>query len=185
MSFHALILLTHVSAVLVLAAALGIEVLSLVHLRGASTLAEASPWINPAPKLPLFAGVSVLVILFSGIYLVLPVLPSGQAWPKVAVVALLLMAPFGAITGKRMRAVQKAYGAKKGTNSEVLDRLRDPALKVSLSIRIAVFFGIFLIVSVKPGLWEAISLVAASIVLGLLSSRLGWRRSTEFSLNEN
>lgn len=186
MSFYALVLFMHVCAVLVLCAALTIEVLSLMHLRGASTLSEASPWINPAPKLPFLAGGAVLIILVSGIYLVLPVVPSGQAWPKVAVVALLLMAPLGAITGKRMRAIQKAYEVEKRTNSELLDRLRDPALKVSLSIRIAVFFAIFTLVSIKPGLWESVSLVALSIVLGLLSSLLGWRRSTVLSpLNEN
>jgi hypothetical protein len=181
MSIYALVLFMHVSGVLVLCAALSIEVLSLIHLRGASTLSEASPWINPAPKLPLFAGGAVLVILVSGIYLALPVLPSGQAWPKVAVGALLLMAPLGAITDKRMRAIQRAYGIGKRANSELLDRLRDPALKVSLGIRIAVFFAIFLLVSIKPGLWESVSFVVVSIVLGLLSSLLGWRRSTVLS----
>src|SRR5437879_13515046 len=109
MSSYSVVLIIHVTAVFVLAAALTVEILSLVHLRGASTLAEAHPWINPAPALSLSAGGSVLVILFSGVYLVIHESASGQAWPKVAVTTLLLMAPLGAMTGRRMGAIRKAY----------------------------------------------------------------------------
>jgi len=181
MTLYSLVLVIHVTAVFVLAAALSIEVLSLVHLRGAFTLAEAYPWINPAPTLPLFAGGSVLVILFSGVYLVIQESASGKAWPKVAVAALLLMAPLGAMTARRIRAIRKAYAAENAINSVLLSRLRDPFLKVSLGIRIAVFVGIFLLVSTKPGLWGSISIVGASVVLGLLASLLDWRRSVPLS----
>ena len=176
MTHYSLVLFIHVTAVFVLAAALSFEVLSLLHLRGASTATEAHPWIEPVPRLPLFAVGSLLVILFSGMYLIIPISTSGRAWPHVAVAALFLMAPFGAITARRMRAIRKAYRAGKAMNSELLDRLRDPFLKMSLGIRIATFLGVFLLVSAKPRLWESISLVAASMVIGLLSSLLAWRR---------
>ncbi len=178
MTLYSLVLIFHVTAVLVLSAVLSIEILSLFHLRGASTLAEASPWIEPVPRLPLFAVGSLLVILFSGVYLVIPIATPGLAWPKVAVVALFLMGPFGAMTARRMRAIRKAYSVQKTMNSELLGRLRDPFLKMSLGVRVATFFGIFLLVSAKPGLWESISLVGTFLVLGFLSSLLTWRRGT-------
>jgi hypothetical protein len=131
---------------------LSFEVLSLVYFRGASTLAEASPWIESIPRLPLLAAGSVLVILFSGVYLVLPTSASRQAWPKIAIAALLSMGPLGAITTKRMRAIRKACRLEKASHSELLSRLRDPFLKISLGVRIAVFFGIFLLVSANRGL---------------------------------
>jgi hypothetical protein len=94
------------------------------------------------------------------------------AWPKVAVGALLLIGPLGALTGWRLRAIRHASVATKAINSELSSRLRDPFLKVSLSIRIALFFGIVLLMSAKPGLWLSIGIVATSVVLGLLLSLL-------------
>jgi hypothetical protein len=175
MTLYSLVLIIHVTAVFVLSAALSIELLSLVHLRGASTLAEARPWIDPFPRLPLFAVGAVLVILFSGVYLVIQESASGKAWPKVAVSTLLLMAPFGAMTARRMRAIRRAYNAESVISSELLGRLRDPFLKISLSIRIAAFLGIFLLVSAKPGLWGSISIMGASVILALLASLLAAR----------
>jgi hypothetical protein len=113
--------------------------------------------------------------------LVLPISASGQSWPKVAIAALLSMGPLGAMSTKRMRAVRKAYRIEKASNSELLGRLRDPFLKISLGVRIAVFLEIFLLVSAKPGLWESISLMGASLMVGLLSSLLAWRRSAALS----
>jgi hypothetical protein len=183
MTLYSVVLIIHVTAVFVLSAALSIEVLSLVHLRGASTLAEAYPWIAPAPRLPFFAGGSVLVILFSGVYLVIQESASGKAWPKVAASTLFLMAPLGGMTARRMRAIRKAYSFEKASSSELLGLLRDPFLKISLSIRIAAFLGIFLLVSAKPGLWESISVAGTSVIVGLLLSLLAWRRNTSWSVS--
>jgi hypothetical protein len=96
------------------------------------------------------------------------------AWPKVAVGALLLIAPFGALTGWRLRAIRRASVETKAINSELSSRLRDPFLKVSLSVRIALFFGILLLMLAKPDLWASTGIVAASVVLGLLLSLLAW-----------
>jgi hypothetical protein len=176
MSLYSVVLVIHVTAVLLLCAALSIEVVSLLHLRGATSLAEAHPWMQPVPGLSFYAIASVLVILFSGGYLVMQESAFRQAWPKVAAVALLLMGPFGKLTDNRMRAIRNAYG-NGNANPEFLLQLRDPFLKISLGVRIAVFLGIFLLVSAKPGLGKSISLVAVAAVLGLLSSLLGWRRN--------
>ncbi len=99
------------------------------------------------------------------------------AWPKATIVAILLIGPLGALTGRRMRAIRRACADAKAMNSALLSRLHDPFLKISLGIRIAVFLGIVLLMSAKPELREAISIVGVSIVLGFLSSRLVWRRS--------
>jgi hypothetical protein len=103
------------------------------------------------------------------------------AWPKVTVGALLLIAPLGALTGRRMRAIRRACADAKAINSELLSRLRDPFLKISLGIRLAVFLGIVLLMAAKPDLWESISIVGTSVILGLLSSLFAWRRSASLS----
>jgi hypothetical protein len=99
------------------------------------------------------------------------------AWPKLAVVALLLIAPFGAFTGKRMRAVRRSSAETSTMKSKLARQLQDPFLKISLGIRIAVFFAIVLLMSAKPELWQSIAIVVGSVVLGFLLSLVAWRRT--------
>jgi hypothetical protein len=88
------------------------------------------------------------------------------------------MAPFGATTARRMRAIRETYQAQRVMNSGMLGRLRDPLLKISLGVRIGVFQGIFLLVNAKPGLWDSIGIVGGSALLGFILSLLGSRRNT-------
>ncbi len=76
-----------------------------------------------------------------------------------------------------MRAIRRACSDAKAINSELLSRLQDPFLKISLGIRIAVFLGIVLLMATKPELWASIIVVGISIILGLLSSILAGRHS--------
>src|SRR5258708_3930830 len=107
MTFYSLVLFAHVTAVLALFAALAFEVLSLFHLRRASTLTEVRLWIDPVPRLPLAAMGSLLIVVFSGIYLTIRMSASGEAWPNMTIAAILFIAPIAAITGRRMRAIRR------------------------------------------------------------------------------
>jgi hypothetical protein len=182
MTSYALVLLVHVTAVLLLFAAMSIETLSLFHLRRAATLAEAQPWINPVRGISYVAVASLLVILGSGIHLVIAMSSSREAWPKVAVAALFLMAPLGALTGRRMRAIRRLYSTDTAKESVLFGLIRNPVLKVSLAIRMAVFFGIFLLVNAQPGLWASIGIVAGSAVLGLLAAFVFFGRASQGSI---
>lgn len=181
MTLYSVVLFVHITAVLGMFAALSFEVLSLVHLRRVSTLAEARRWMEPVPGLPLVAAGSLLVILFSGVYLTLKMSAFGLAWPKVTIAAFLLMAPLGALTASRIRAIRRASADAQAFNSKLLRRLHDPILKTSLGIRISVFLGILLLMVAKPELWKSISIVGVAVVLGFLSSLLAWRGSRAFS----
>jgi len=172
MTLYSLILFVHVTAVLGLCAALSFEVLSLFHLRRASTVIEARGWIEPVPGLPLVAMGSLLIIFFSGVYLAMRMSAFSLAWPKVTVAALLVIAPLGALTGRRMRTIRLACADAKAINPDLLKPLQDPFLKVSLGLRIFVFLAIVLLMASKPELSEAISVVGIFVVLGLLSSLL-------------
>jgi hypothetical protein len=176
MSVYSLVLFVHITAVLTLFAALNFEVLSLFHMRRVSSLTEARRWIELVPGLRLVAIGSMLVIFFSGVYLTVRMSAFELAWPKVAVAGLLLIAPFGALTGRRMRAIRRDCADDKAFNSELLNRLQDPFLKMSLGIRIGVFSGIVLLMTAKPELWESISILGIFVVVGFLSSFLLGRR---------
>src|SRR5215475_5332621 len=150
MTLYSIVLFLHVAAVLGLFATLSLEVLSLFHLRRASDLNDVLRWMDPLPGIPLLAPGSILIVLASGIYLTARMSAFQLAWPKSAVVALLLIAPFGALTGKRMRAVRRRSAGISTMRSELARQLQDPFLKISLGIRIAVFFGIVLLMAAKP-----------------------------------
>jgi hypothetical protein len=181
MTLYAVILFIHVTSALVLFATMSFEAMSLFHLRGASCLSEVREWLEPVPGLPLAAMGSLLVILVSGIYLVMRIQAYRMAWPQVAVGGLFLMAPFGAISGKRMRMIRKACAEANEVNSALLSRLRDSFLKVSVGIRILVFLGIVLLMAARPGLWVSLGVLATSVVLGLLWSLRAWGRDGESS----
>src|SRR6266404_3355388 len=104
----------------------------------------------------------IIFSLLSGIYLTVRMSALGEAWPKVAVAALLFIAPFGTITGKPMGTIRRACGTAKAIDSELLGRLQDSLLKISLGIRIAVFVGIVLLMAAKPELWQSVCIVAVS-----------------------
>jgi hypothetical protein len=177
MTFYSLVLFVHVTAVLGLWAALSVEGLALFHLTRASTITEARRWIATVAGLPLVAAGSLLFIFLSGIYLAMRMSAFELAWPKVTVGALLLIAPLGAVTGRRMRAIRQACADGNAVNSELARRLRDPFLRISLAVRITVFLGILMLMAAKPDVWQSVSIVGISVVLGFLLSLLAWYRT--------
>ena len=177
MTLYSIVLFLHVAAVLVLFASLSFECLSLWHLRQASDLGDVRRWVDPVPGIPLMAMTSILVVLVSGIYLAVRMAAFDLAWPKVTIVALLLIAPFGGLTGKRMRVIRRNSLESTTMKSELLKLLQDPLLKISLGVRIVVFLGIVLLMAAKPELGRSIGIVVCSFVLGLLLGLLSWRRA--------
>ncbi len=182
MTLYSLVLFVHVTAVLALFAALSFEALSLFHLRQTSTLTEAGRWIELVPGLPLVTMGSLLVVFLSGVYLAMRMSAFELAWPRITVGAILLIAPLGALTGRRMRTIRRACADARAVNPELLSRLQDPFLKTSLGIRTSLFLGIVLLMAAKPELWESVSVVATSVALGLLATVLVRRRTGSLSL---
>src|SRR6476660_8727050 len=172
MTFYSFVLFAHITSVLAMFACLSLEGLSLSRLRRPSTLSEVQLWIEPVPRLSRIGLGSLLVILLSGVFLTIPMSGFGLAWLKVTIAAFLLMAPLGAASGRRIRNVQRLSGNGKMNQSEILDLLRHPFLKISLAIRIAVFLGIVLLMTAKPGLAESLVIAGGSVVLGLATAVL-------------
>ena len=139
MTFYSVVLFVHITGVLVLFACLSVEVLALFCLQKASTLAEVRLWMEPVQSLSLVTASSAIAIFLSGVYLTTRMSAFGLAWTQVAIAALLLIAPLGALTGRRMRAIRQACANEKTTVTELRRRLQDRLLKASLGIRITIF----------------------------------------------
>jgi hypothetical protein len=84
-TLYSLVLFVHVTAVLGLFTVLSLEVVSLFYLRRVSALTEARRWIELVPGLPLIAMGSLLIVLFSGVYLAVRMSAFALAWPRVTV----------------------------------------------------------------------------------------------------
>ena len=123
MTLYSIVLFLHLASVLGPFATLSFEVLSLFRLRQALDLPEVRRWIDPVPGLPLVAMASILIVFFSGIFLTVRLSAFDTAWPKVTIGALLLIAPLGALTGKRMRVIRLNSAEASAMRPEVLRRL--------------------------------------------------------------
>ena len=181
MTFYSVVLFVHITGVLVLFACLSVEVLALFRLHRASTLREVRLWMEPVQSLSLVTASSALAIFLSGVYLTTRMAAFGLAWTQVAIAALLLIAPFSALTGSRMRAIRQACANEKIMDAELRHRLQDRLLKASLGIRIAIFLGIVLLMAAKPDLAQSIGILATSVVLGVFSPVTFWRLGGQLS----
>uniref|UniRef100_Q01XH9 DUF2269 family protein n=1 Tax=Solibacter usitatus (strain Ellin6076) TaxID=234267 RepID=Q01XH9_SOLUE len=165
MTSYSVVLFAHIAAVMILFAAMMFEAFSLFHLRTASSHEDVRYWVDPVPGLPLAAGVSLLITVVSGIYLTIRMSASHEAWPKVTIGALFLIAPMAVVSARRMRSIRRLCA--NGLNSGMRQRLRDPLLKISVSVRSAVILGIVLLMGAKPELWPSVGIVVGSVVVGL------------------
>lgn len=177
MTLYSAMLFVHVLSALGIVAALSLAAVTLARLRRATTVSEARLWIEFAPGVPALAVASLVFLLLSGIFMTSQISGWALAWPRVAMGALLLIAPFGAVTGRRLRAIQIACAASKPNESDIFAKLRDPFLVFSMNMRIALVLGIVLLMTVKPELRQSLGIVVSSVFLGLVSTFF-WRRES-------
>jgi hypothetical protein len=176
MTLYSVELFVHVVSALGIFAALTLEAAALIRLRRATSANEARLWIEFAPGVPALAIGSLVFLLLSGIFMTAQMSGWKLAWSRVALGALILIAPLGAVTGRRMRAIRQACAANNPTESDLFGRLRDPFLKFSMNIRIALVLGIVLLMTAKPELRESVGIIVSSVFLGFVSTILLWRR---------
>jgi hypothetical protein len=177
MTVYSVVLFVHVVSALVLAAAMRLEALTLIHLRKATTAAEARFVMDLAPGFPVAAMASLVVLLLSGGYMTLQESAMGLAWPRVALTALILIGPLGAVSGRKMRTIRRLSAAGQSAGSELVKKLQDPFLKFSMIVRVALVLAIVLLMTAKPALQESLVAVGGfgivGIAAGLLFSRRG------------
>ncbi len=134
MTLYPIILFCHLAATLVVAAALSIEAISLRGLRRSTTRSELRMWSDLVPRFSLIIIGSLAVLLLSGGYMTEQIAAWTLGWPRIAVLGLVLIAPFGAVTGKRMRAIRRESSKDSATGTDLNTRVRDPFLKISFCV---------------------------------------------------
>jgi hypothetical protein len=169
---YSISLFLHIVGALGLFASLAFEQAGLFNLRRASTNAQAREWLSLFRALRRIQGPAALVLVATGLYM-MATRWNHQAWAGLGLVGMVLMAVIGAaVTGRRMKAIGRAVPVGDGPLPPTLrERLDDPALRMSVSVRVALALGIVFNMSVKPATGGAVASLVVAAGLGLLAPR--------------
>jgi hypothetical protein len=172
MSIYTIVLFLHVSGAIGYFVGVGAWLFGLAGLRRAQRVEQVRSLTNLIGMTgPLF-GISILFILAAGLYMAITAWSLQTGWIAVALISLVLMAPFGtAIIESRRRALSRlANEAPDGPLPETLkQRIHDPVLGTALQTLATLLFGIVFLMTTKPSLPVALVVMAVALALGLAS----------------
>lgn len=160
MNLYSLVLFTHIVATLGLFAGLAIEWLILLALKKAGA-AETQTWIGVWPKMLPLTIASAVLLIASGIYLAARVAVWNQGWIQVSLLSLLIIAPLGALAGRRVQAI--------ASNRDAGARAQIAAL---VSCRTTVALAVVMLMTIKPNLTESGAITAIALAAGWLFGRI-------------
>ena len=181
MNLYAAVLFVHAIAVLLLTAALTMEAWVLMQLRRSPHPSDARLWTGALQSIPVAAIGSLVTIYATGAYLTESLRASKYAWPRMAVLEVVLFALLGIMTGRRMRAIRRYISVEQTDRAAWNALTQSTFLKISLSTRVWIVMGTILLTAAKPGLRESLIIVAGSLVLGLISSFASFGRRSVVS----
>lgn len=170
---YSISLFLHIVGALGIFASLAFEQAALVNLRRANTMSQAREWLSSLRALQRVQGPSALVLLATGIYMMVTSWRQ-QAWAASGLVGMVVMALIGVfVTARRMKVIGPAVAAGDGPlPAELRERLADPALRMSASVRVALALGIVFNMSVKPGAIGAVASLVIATALGVIAAQL-------------
>lgn len=161
MNLYSLVLFSHIVATLGLFAGLAIEWLILLALKKAGA-AETQTWIGVWPKMLPLTIASAVLLIASGIYLAARVAVWNQGWIQVSLLSLLIIAPLGALAGRRVPAIASNRDAA-GARAQIA---------VLMSCRTTVALAVVMLMTIKPNLTESGAITAIALAAGWLFGRI-------------
>jgi hypothetical protein len=165
MSIYTIVLFLPVSGAIGYFIGIGTWLFGMAALLRAQRVEQVRALTHLAGRLgPLF-GISVLLILVTGLYMAITAWGLRTGWIAVALVSLILIAPLGtAFIEPRRRAIARlAREVPDGPLPQSLEqRIHDPILGTALQTVTILLFGIVFLMTNKP------SLIVSLIVMGLL-----------------
>ena len=175
MSIYSIAVFLHIVGALGLFAGVALEQTSLVNLRRATAGVQVREWLSLLGGLRRFDGPSGILILATGFYMV-AMRWGNQAWIGLALLGMVLMAVLGiAVTGRRAAALKRALPASdQSMSSAFRQRLDDPMLRASASLRATIALGIVFNMSVKPAAAGALATMGVALALGAVVAAVGW-----------
>ncbi|MBV9689212.1 MAG: DUF2269 family protein [Ktedonobacteraceae bacterium] len=175
MSIYNIALFLHVSGAIGYFAGMGTWLFGFAAMRRAQRVEQVRSLTNLTGQLgPLF-GISVLLILVTGLYMAVTAWRFQTGWIPVALVSLVLIAPLStAFIEPRRRAIARlAQEASDGPLPQALQqRIHDPVLGTALQTVTILLLGIVFLMTNKPALVSSLIVMAVALLLGLASGLL-------------
>jgi Predicted integral membrane protein (DUF2269) len=175
MSIYTIVLFLHVSGAIGYFIGIGTWLFGLSAIRRAQRVEQVRALTNLTGRLGLFFGISVLLILATGLYMALTAWSLQTGWIGVALISLVLIAPLStALIEPRRRAIDRlAREAPDGPLPQALERrTHDPILATVLQTVAALLLGIVFLMTTKPAFTGSLIVMAVALALGLASGLL-------------
>jgi Predicted integral membrane protein (DUF2269) len=175
MTIYTIVLFLHVSGAIGYFISMGTWLFGFAAIRRAQRVEQVRALTNLVGRLgPLF-GISVLLILATGLYMAINAWGFQTGWIDVALISLILIAPLGtAFIEPRRRTIDRlAQEAPDGPLPQSLERsTHDPVLMTALLTVTILLLGIVFLMTNKPSLIGSLIVMAVALVLGLASGVL-------------
>ena len=178
MSIYTIVLFLHVIGAIGYFVGMGTWLFVLAALRRAQRVEQVRALTNIAGRVgPLF-GISVLLILATGLYMAITAWGFQTGWIPVALISLILIAPLGTafIEPRRRSIARLAQEVPDGPLPQALEkRIHDPILGTALVTVTILLLGIVFLMTNKPSLPGSLIVMGVALVLGLASGMLVFR----------
>ena len=175
MNIYDIALFLHISGAIGYFIAMGTWLFGLSALRRAQRVEQVHALTHLIGRSgPLF-GISVLLILVTGLYMTITAWGLQTGWILVALISLILIAPLGtAFIEPRRRTIDRlAQEAPDGPLPRSLERsTHDPVLLTAVQTVTILLLGIVFLMTNKPSLIGSLIVIVVALVLGLASSAL-------------
>ncbi len=143
------LLFLHVLSAMALFAALGAEALALAQVRRATDVAAARPVLGALAAGRRLGGVSLAVILLSGMYLATTYWHWKGAWMGLGFLGLALIGAIGSVVTGRIAGRLRTAVENGGQLATVYQA--HAALRTSLVVRVGLLVAVAYLMTVKPG----------------------------------
>jgi hypothetical protein len=175
MSIYTIVLFLHVSGAIGYFIGTGTWLFGFSALRRAQRVEQVRALVQLVGRSGPLLGISVLLILVTGLYMALTAWGLQTGWIAIALISLVLIAPLGtALIEPRRRAIDRlAREAPDGPLPESLEqRTHDSVLLIALQTVAALLLGIVFLMTTKPSLVGSLIVMAVALALGLASGAL-------------
>jgi Predicted integral membrane protein (DUF2269) len=170
MSMYSVVLFVHIVGALTLFMALAVEWASLAQMQYVTSQVQAKISIKMSSGLRPLSILSMLIVLGSGGYLASTMEAWGNPWIWATMAGMFAIGVIAVVlTNKRMEEIRRACRDEDAKLTErLIGQLRDPILRVSIHLRIAIALAIVLLMVTKPNLDGALLALIIAGVAGFL-----------------
>jgi hypothetical protein len=180
MTSYSVLVFAHIAAAFFLFAGLLLESVVIGFLRRNPDLAPFRAWSRIVSLAPRLYGPALGVILLSGGYLGSQMSAWGQGWIRVSLLTLLIIGAIGGSTSGRIGTISKLLRDASDFTAEILPaKLNDPVLIASGRVRIALVFGVLMLMVGKLPFVPSLIIVAVAAAFGVISALPAWKRSAQ------